>query len=86
MGTMVENRNTDKIAILSITFPRARELAKRASERTSEYSGGRKGSELSGASEQASGPVLTYLFLFVPDHRASSSLIDTQTSMSLMMY
>ena len=48
----------------------------RGSERTSECSGGREQSEHSGASErvngQASGPVLTSLFLFVPDHSASS--------------
>ena len=39
----------------------------------SERSGGRERSEQSGASERAngraSGPVLTSLFLFVPDHR-----------------
>ena len=63
------------------TFPRAREWAKWASERTSERSGGRERSEQSGASEwvsgaserangRASGPVLTSRFLFVPDHSA----------------
>ena len=65
------------------TFPRAREWAKGASERTSERSGGRERSEQSGASEwvsgaselangRASGPVLTSLFLFVPDHSAAA--------------
>ena len=51
------------------------------SEEVSERSGGRERSELSGVSEQvssaserangrASGPVLSSLFLFVPDHSA----------------
>ena len=61
------------------TFPRARKWAKWASKRMSELSGGHERSEqsraserVSGASERAngraSGPVLTSLFLFVPDH------------------
>ena len=64
------------------SLSRTREWAKWASERTSERSRGRERSEqsiaskqVSGASEwangQASGPVLTSLFLLVPDHSAA---------------
>ena len=63
------------------TFPQAKEWAKWASKWTSERKGGCKRSEQYGASERvsgareqangwASGPVLTSLFVFVPDHSA----------------
>ena len=81
--TVSQNRkkNTNKIAILSFSVPRARKWAKWASERASERSGGREQSEQSGAGERvsgaserangrASGPVLTSRFLFVPDQSA----------------
>ena len=61
-----------------IHFPTSEGVSE-VSERASERSGGRERSEQSGASERvsgaserangrASGPVLTSLFLFVPDH------------------
>ena len=70
------------------TFPRAREWAKWASERTSERSGGRERIEQSGAIErvssasewangQASGPVLSSRFLFIPDHSAATRMLTT---------
>ena len=66
------------------TFPRAREWAKWASERTSGRSGGRERSEQSGASERvssvterangrASGLILHSVFLAVFDHSGLAS-------------
>ena len=68
--------------IKKYTFPRAREWAKWASERTSERSGGRERSEQCGARErmssaserangQASGPVLSSGFLIILAHSVS---------------
>ena len=66
----------------------------RANERTSERSGGRERSEQSGASEgvsgaserangRASGPVLTSLFLFVPDHSAVVHTMESKKGVAL---
>ena len=76
-------------------FPRAREWAKWASERTSEGSGGREQSEqsetserVSGASERAngraSGPVFTSVFFSIFDHSALLIMISTESEATLV--